>query len=77
MDAVAKAGHEVLRLPVTHCELNPFEMARSQMKYFIKTHNTKFTLTDMERLTHEGFGVVIPERWRSLINHVKEMAEDQ
>ena len=31
----------------------------------------------MERLTREGFGVVIPEHWRSLINHVKEMAKDQ
>ena len=42
-------------LPFGHCGLNPFEMARSHMKHFIKTHNTKFTLTDMEQLT-EGEG---------------------
>ena len=48
------------------------------MKHFdIKTHNTNLTLTDMERLTREGFGVVIPEHWRSLIDHVKKKVEDQ
>ena len=26
------AGHEVVRLPVAHCELNPIEMAWSPMK---------------------------------------------
>ena len=30
----------------------------------------------MERLTHQAFEVVIPERWRSLITHVQEKVED-
>ena len=34
VDDVAKqAGHEVVRLPVAHCELNSIEMAWSQMKH--------------------------------------------
>ena len=77
VDDIAKqAGHEVVRLPVAHCELNPIEMAWSQMKHYIKTHNTKFTLSEMERLTHIGFTAVTADRWISLIAHVKEKVED-
>lgn len=77
VDYVAKqAGHEVVRLPVAHCELNPIEMAWSQMKDYIKKNNFKFTLTEMERLTHLAFDAVTPDRWKSLIAHVKEKVED-
>ena len=72
MDDVAKqAGHEVVGLPVAHCELNPIEMAWSQMKHYIKTHNLKFTLREMERLTHIAFTAVTPDCWKSLLPHVK------
>ena len=77
VDETAKqSGHEVVRLPVAHCELNPIEMAWSQVKHFIRTHNTKFTLTEMERLTHRAFEEVTPTRWKSLIAHVQEKVED-
>ena len=37
VDEMAKvAGHEVVRLPPYHCELNPIELARSQVKRYIK-----------------------------------------
>ena len=66
VDDVAKqAGHEVVCLPVAHCELNPIEMAWSQMKYYIKTHKLKFTLSEMERLAHIAFTAVTPDRWKS------------
>ena len=77
VDDVAKlAGHEVVRLPVAHCELNPIEMAWSQMKHYIKTHNTQFTLSAMEELTHMAFTVVTPDRWKNLIAHVQTKVED-
>ena len=77
VDQLAKsAGHEVVCLPVSHCELNPIEMAWSQIKEYIRTHNTLFTLSEMERLTHAGFDVVTPMRWKSLIAHVQTKTED-
>ena len=77
MDELAsQAGHEVVRLPVAHCELNPIEMAWAQVKHYIKVNSRQFTLTEMERLTHEAFDVVIPEQWSSLIAHVQEKMED-
>ena len=84
------AGHEVVRLPVAHCELNPIEMAWSQVKGYVKEHNKKyltkvifllkcferFTLTEVQRLVHEGFSIVTPERWQSLIKRVEEKVEN-
>ena len=35
-------GHEVVRLPVAHCELNPIEMAWSQVKGYVKDNNKKY-----------------------------------
>ena len=42
VDEMAKAaGHEVVRLPPYHCELNPIELAWSQ----VKKNNKLFTLS--------------------------------
>ena len=35
-------GHEVVRLPVAHCELNPIEMPWSQVKGYVKDNNKKY-----------------------------------
>ena len=34
--------HEVVRLPVAHCELNPIEMAWSQVKGYVKDNNKRY-----------------------------------
>ena len=70
------AGHEVVRLPVAHCTLNPIEMAWAQVKGHIKANNRAFTLTEVERLVWEGFEVVTPEHWASLVKHVKDKVDD-
>ena len=52
VDETAKAaGHEVVRLPPYHCELNSIELAWSQVKWFIKENNTLFTLSALKELT--------------------------
>ena len=85
-------GHEVVRLPVAHCELNPIEMAWSQVKGHVKQNNKRyinivmdivivwhllrFTLTEVKELVYQGFEAVTSERWQSLIKHVQEEVED-
>ena len=54
IDELAKAyGHEVIRLPPYHCELNPIELCWSQVKGHIKRYNQKFTLSTVKDLTYE------------------------
>ena len=65
---MAKArGHEVVRLPVTHCTLNPIKLVWAQVKGRIKS-NAQFNLSECERLAWEGFSVVTPARWTSMVD---------
>ena len=77
IDEMAHAsGHEVVRLPVAHCTLNPIELAWAQVKGHIKVNNTRFNLDEVECLAWEGFDVVTPDRWASLVKHVQDKFED-
>ena len=66
----------MVRLPVVHCSLNPIEMAWAQVKGHIKANTKAFNLTEVERLAWEGFSIVTADRWRKLIDHVREKVED-
>ena len=64
IDEMAKAaGHEIVRLPPYHCELNPIELAWSQVKRCIKEDKKLFTLTVIKKLTFKGFDQVGAEDW--------------
>ena len=77
VDEMAKReGHEVVRLPVAHCTLNPIKLAWAQVKGHIKSNSHIFNLAECERLAWEGFDIVTPERWKALVRHVKEKVED-
>ena len=76
IDEMAKtAGHEVVRIPPYHCELNPIELCWSQVKRYIKEHNKEFTLTDANRLIYDGFNKVGTDEWKKNIKHVKNAEE--
>ena len=77
VDEMAKATrHELVRLPPYHCELNPIELAWSQVKRFIKEKNMLFTLTAVKELTYKGFEQVVPAQWKKLIDHVQQYRTD-
>ena len=42
----------------------------------MREQNQLFTLAEVERLAHEGFGVVTAEQWRRMIAYVQEKVED-
>ena len=45
VESIAKnAGHETLRLPPHHCELNPIEMVWGVLKNYVATENQTFQL---------------------------------
>ena len=78
VDGMARAdGHEVVHLPPYHCELNPIELAWSQVKRHIKDNNRLFTLSAVKDLTHEGFQKVNSSLWKKLVEHVRREFESK
>lgn len=72
LDVMAQErGHEVLRLPPYHCELNPIELVWAQVKHHIKVNNTSFKTNDMKNLIKFGYETVTTENWQNYIRHVK------
>jgi transposase len=49
-------GHEVIRTPVRHCELNPIELIWAQVKGFVAKINITLRLKDVKELTYAAFG---------------------
>ena len=63
-DKIAKLhGHEVIRTPVRHCELNPIELIWAQVKGFVAKNNTTFQLKDARELTYAAFGKITKYVW--------------
>jgi hypothetical protein len=52
-------GHEVLRTPVRHCELNPIELIWAHVKGSVAENNTTFRLKDVKELVYGGFGRIV------------------
>ena len=51
METVAKEyGHEILRLPPYHCELNPIEMTWAEDKNYVAGENKDMSLDSVEKL---------------------------
>ena len=51
----------MVRLPVAHCTLNPYELAWVHVKGHIKTNIRPLNLDEKEQLDWDGFAVVTPD----------------
>ena len=67
-----KHGHEVLRLPPYHPDLNPIELIWSEMKQWVGRNNTTFKMKDVENLCHQAFNEIGPDKWKKACDHVKK-----
>jgi len=71
IDELAKENNKiVLRIPPYHSELNPIELAWSSVKQHVKTNNTTFKLTDVQKLLHEAVERITPQMWKNYVNHI-------
>ena len=66
-----------MHLPPHHCELNPIELAWSQVKRYIKENDQLFTLTAVKELTCICIDQVGPANWKKLVEHVERAFEDK
>ena len=75
LDEMARAaGHELCVYHLT-TELNPIELAWSQVKRHIKDNNRLFTLSAVKDLMHEGFQKVDSSLWKKLVEYVRREFE--
>lgn len=72
VDNMAKdAGHNVLRLPPYHCELNPIELAWAMVKGYVKQHNTTYEIDDVKVILNTAIERVTSVKWQNFLQHVK------
>ncbi|XP_037518103.1 uncharacterized protein LOC119394874 [Rhipicephalus sanguineus] len=77
IDTLASAaGHEIVRLPPYHCELNPIELVWSQVKGYVASKNTDFKIDSVEQLLLEGIAGVTPQNWFRDCNHVIKLEDE-
>lgn len=77
IDELAKShGHEIIRLPPYHCHFNCIEMIWAQLKGHVARNNKKFTLTEVERLINEGFGLIGEKEWADVVRHVEKLTKE-
>lgn len=67
------ATYTVLRFSLYHCELNPIELVRAQVKQDVASRNNTFKTGDTEWPLKEAVDYVTTDRWHGCVEHVKTL----
>lgn len=79
IDEIARAhGHEILRLPPYHCQLNPIELIWAQIKNEVrkKNSNSNQSLKNVEDIVKTAIARVTAEDWKKCIEHTRKVEEE-
>lgn len=66
-------GHDVLRLPQYHAELNAIELIWANIKGKIAANNLSFKFKDVMKLTQDAIASVTVEDWARCCRHVVDV----
>ena len=69
-------GHQVVRLPPYHCDLNPIELIWADVKRYVATNNSTFKKKDTKHLIEEAFESIDAKKWENCCNHVKKIESE-
>lgn len=72
---LSEFGHQVLRLPPYHPELNSIEKIWAAVKNWVATRNVEFKLGHVEQLTRQRFQELTQEEWINICNHTKNVEQ--
>ena len=76
IDNIAKKyGHEILRLPPYHCELNAIELIWADEKNYVARENKELTLNHVEELFRKGRAEISSTIFKNCVEHVKHVDE--
>ncbi|XP_042893704.1 uncharacterized protein LOC122267665 [Penaeus japonicus] len=79
IDEVAlNAGHEVLRLPLYHCQFNPMEFIWTQVKNDVKKNIAKDsqTLYMFHELTKDAIDRITAEDWKKALQYTRQVEQE-
>lgn len=65
-----QCGHEVLRLPPYHCDLNAIELVWSLAKRKVASKNIAVTTAALEEIIKDSFENVSAQDWKKMTDHV-------
>ena len=68
-----KYGHEMIRLPPYHCDLNTIELIWADEKNYVARENREMTLKSVQALFRERRSQITAEKWKKCIEHVKKV----
>ncbi|XP_048250602.1 uncharacterized protein LOC125378706 [Haliotis rufescens] len=69
-------GHEVLRLPPYHCDLNPIEQIWGDLKNMVARQNKTFKFADVKHIVLKGMGSITDVRGANCGQHVIKVEEE-
>ena len=74
IDNIAKKyGHEVIRLPPYHCDLNAIELIWADEKNYVARENREMALKSVEALFRERRSQITAEKCKKCIEHDKKV----
>ncbi|XP_053372912.1 uncharacterized protein LOC128546425 [Mercenaria mercenaria] len=77
VDNILKShGHDCIRLPPYHADLNAIELIWANLKRQVAVRNFKFNLKEVSSLVEEAFGQITPSDWKSCCEHVKRVEKE-
>ena len=71
-----KYGHEIVRLPLYHCQLNPIELIWGIEKNYVASENKEHKLSEVEDLFRKKREEIDQETCKKCIEHVKRIEEE-
>ncbi|VVC33633.1 Hypothetical protein CINCED_3A005862 [Cinara cedri] len=67
--------HEVIRLPLYHCQYNPIELIWAQVKGEITNKNNSFKITNVENLANIAIESVTEDNWKRWVDHCEHLQD--
>lgn len=75
-DILKQHGHQVVRLPPYHCDLNPIELIWASVKRKVAETNVGRSKTEMLDLVQNAFQAVTAETWKTNCEHIERLEEE-
>ncbi|KAH9639663.1 hypothetical protein HF086_017657 [Spodoptera exigua] len=69
-------GHEVLRLPPYHCDLNPIEYIWNLIKQRVAAKNVNQYEKEIEGLTRQAIQSITASDWKKEVNHIERLEKE-